>query len=107
MGNGQELPVTQIGNGKLVTPFHNLNLNNILKVPQIASNLLSVHKLCLQNIVFCYFDAHQFSIKDLPMGKVLYKRLSKDGVYLIPPLASLSSSYTSNVSSNCIVAVSA
>ena len=106
VGNGQELPITHIGNGKLVTPFHNFNLNNILKVPQIATNLLSVHKLCLQNIVFYYFDAHQFSIKDLPTGKVLYKRLSKDVVYLIPPLASLSSSSTSNVNSNCVVVVS-
>ena len=106
VGNGQELPITHIGNGKLVTPFHNFNLNNILKVPQIATNLLSVHKLCLQNIVFYYFGAHQFSIKDLPTGKVLYKRLSKDVVYLIPPLASLSSSSTSNVNSNCVVVVS-
>ena len=62
VGNGQELPITHIGNGKLLTPFHNFNLNNILKVPQIASNLLSMHKLRLQNNAFCYFDAHRFSI---------------------------------------------
>ena len=62
MGNGQELPVTHIGNGNLLAPFHNFNLNNILGVPQIGSNLLSVHKLCLQNNAFCYFDAYQFSI---------------------------------------------
>ena len=59
-----------------------------LRVPQVASNVLSVYKLCLQNNAFCYFDAYQFSIQDLPTGKVLYKRLSKDGVYPIPPFAS-------------------
>lgn len=41
------------------------------------------------------------------MGEVLYKGLSKDGAYPIPPLAFVSSSSTSNVNSNCLVAVSA
>ena len=84
VGNGQDLPVTHIGNSKLITSSHNYYLNNILRVPRIASNLLSVHKLCLQNNTFCYFDAYQFLIQDLPTGKVLYRGLSKDGVYPIP-----------------------
>ena len=106
VGNGQELLVTHIGNGKLITPSHNFCLNNILWVPQIASNLLFVHKLCLQNNVFCYFDAYQFSIQDLPMGKVLYRGLSKDGVYPIPPFAFLPSSSPSHVSSSGFAAMS-
>ena len=47
-----------VGNGKLVTSSHNFCLNNIFRVSQIASNLLLVHKLCLQNNAFCYFDAY-------------------------------------------------
>ena len=105
MGNGKELLVTHIGNGKLLTPFHNFNLNNILRVPQIASNLLPVHKFCLQNNVFCYFDAHQFSIQDLPTRKVIYRGLSKDGVYPIQPIASFPSSPTSSINSSCFVAI--
>ena len=62
VGNGQELPVTHIGNGKLANPSHAFKLDNILCVPQLASNLLSVHKLCLQNNAFCYFDAYKFLI---------------------------------------------
>ena len=95
VGNGQDLPVTHIGNGKLITSSHNFCLNNILRVPRIASNLLSVHKLCLQNNAFCYFDAYRFLIQDLPTGKVLYRGLSKDGVYPIPSstLPSSSPSY--------------
>ena len=58
VGNGQDLPITHIGNGKLVTSSHNFCLNNIFRVSQIASNLLLVHKLCLQNNAFCYFDAY-------------------------------------------------
>ena len=56
VGNGQELTVTHIGSGKLATPSYAFKLDNILCVPQLASNLLYVHKLCLQNNAFCYFD---------------------------------------------------
>ena len=76
--------MTHVGNGKLQTPSHCFHLDNILRVPDLASNLLSVHKLCLQNNAFCYFDANQFLIVDLATGKVLYQGLSKDGVYPIP-----------------------
>ena len=71
IGNGQELPITHIGNGELRTLTHNFRLDNILRVPDLASNLLSIHKLCLQNSAFCYFDAHKFLIQDLPTGKIL------------------------------------
>ena len=63
------------------------------------SNLLSVHKLCLQNNAFCYFDAYKFSIQDLPSGKILYKGLNKDGVYPIPSPSTLSSSSAFNCKS--------
>ena len=56
-GNGQELPVTHVGHGELKISSHNFRLHNILRVPTLASNLLSVHKPCLQNNAFCYFDA--------------------------------------------------
>ena len=68
----------------MCTSSHNFRLDGILRVPDLASNLLSVHKLYLQNNAFCYFDAYRFSIQDLPIGKILYERLSKDGVYPIP-----------------------
>ena len=55
----------------------------MLHVPRIASNLLSVHKLCLDNNCSCYFDAKKFSIQDLPTGRILYKGLSNNGVYPI------------------------
>ena len=71
VGNGQELPVTHIGNGELQTLTHTFRLDSILRVPELASNLLSVHKLCHQNNAFCYFDVHKFLIQDLPTGKIL------------------------------------
>jgi hypothetical protein len=52
-------------------------------VPRIASNLLLVHKLCLHNNCSCYFDANKLLVQDIPTGRLLYKRLSKNGVYPI------------------------
>lgn len=86
--------MTHVGNGELSTSSHNFVLQNILRVPDLASNILSVHKLCLQNNAFFYFDSNQFSTVDLPSGRVLYKGLSKDVVYPIP-LPSQSSSTAS------------
>ena len=73
VGNGQELPVTHIGSGELCSSSHNFRPDGILRVPDLASNLLSVHKLCLQNNAACYFDAYRFSIQDLPSWKILYE----------------------------------
>uniref|UniRef100_A0A2N9GH47 Integrase catalytic domain-containing protein n=1 Tax=Fagus sylvatica TaxID=28930 RepID=A0A2N9GH47_FAGSY len=54
VGNGQNLPIQHI-----------------------------VHKLCLHNHCSCYFDSNQLLIQDLPTGRLLYKGLSKNGVYPI------------------------
>ena len=89
IGNGQELLVTHAGNGKLLTLSYNFLLD-FLRVLDLTSNLLFVHKLCLQKNSFCYFDANQFLVVDLPTGKVLYQGLSKDGVYPIPLSSQLS-----------------
>ena len=78
VGNGQNLPIQHIGNTKLHTKFRKFQLRNVLHVPRIASNLLSVHKLCLHNNCSCYFDAN-----NIPTGRLLYKGLSKNGVYPI------------------------
>ena len=83
VGNGQHLPIQNIGNAHLHTKFHKFQLRNVLHVSRIASNLLSVHKLCLDNNCSCYFDANKLLIQDLPMGRLLYQGLSRNGVYPI------------------------
>uniref|UniRef100_A0A2N9GWX8 Integrase catalytic domain-containing protein n=1 Tax=Fagus sylvatica TaxID=28930 RepID=A0A2N9GWX8_FAGSY len=83
VGNGQNLPIQHIGNTHLHTKFHKFQLRNVLHVPRIASNLLSVHKLCLHNNCSCYFDANKLLVQDIPTGRLLYKGLSNNGVYPI------------------------
>ena len=50
IGNGQILPITHIGTTLIPSSFSNLQLNNVLRVPSIASNLASNHKICHDKI---------------------------------------------------------
>ena len=83
VGNGQSLPINHIGNGTLSTKYHNFILKNVLHVPRIAMNLLSIHKFYLNNNCSCHFDAHELKIQDIPTGRLIYKGLSENGVYPI------------------------
>ena len=49
IGNGQILPITHIGTTLIPSSFFNLQLNNVLRVPSIASNLASDQKICHDN----------------------------------------------------------
>ena len=81
--NGQALPINNIGNSSIHTKYHKFILRNVLYVPRIAMNLLSVHKFCVQNNCSYHFDANEFKIHDILTGRLLYRGLSENGVYLI------------------------
>ena len=85
VGNGQNLPISHIGNSLIPSQNSVIHLHNVLRVPSIASNLASIHKLCQDNNCWCYFDESILSIQALAMGKVLYKGKSEGGVYPIYP----------------------
>ena len=80
-----------------------ITLGLIIYLRFLILHLISfVHKLCLQNNAFYYFDAHKFLIQDLPSGKILYKGLSKDGVYRIPSSSTAFNSKSNVSASNSI-----
>ena len=85
VGNEQALPINHIRNASLSTKYHNFLLKDVLHVPRIAMNLLSVHKFCLHNNCSCHFNANQLTIQDVPTRKILHKGLSENGVYPIYP----------------------
>uniref|UniRef100_A0A2N9F7W8 Integrase catalytic domain-containing protein n=1 Tax=Fagus sylvatica TaxID=28930 RepID=A0A2N9F7W8_FAGSY len=93
VGNGQNLPIQNIGNTQLHTKLHHFRLRNVFHVPRIASNLLSVHKLCLHNNCSCYFDSNKLLVQDLPTGRILYQGQSENGVYPIHSSSFLKSVY--------------
>ena len=49
VGSGQALPITHSGCGILLTPSSSLKLQELLCVPSISTNLVSVHRLCIDN----------------------------------------------------------
>uniref|UniRef100_A0A2N9GUP3 Uncharacterized protein n=1 Tax=Fagus sylvatica TaxID=28930 RepID=A0A2N9GUP3_FAGSY len=87
VGNGNQLPISHSGNAQIRTSSHIFRLRQILRVPSMKSNLLSVQKFCRDNRTSFYFDANRFQIQDLLTGKPLYKGSSKDGLYPITGLS--------------------
>lgn len=49
VGDGTGMNITHIGNTSLHTPIKPLILNQVFRVPNIQSSLLSVSKLCQTN----------------------------------------------------------
>ena len=54
VGNGERLKILAPG----ITKLNNLNLHNVLYVPKITKNLLSVSKLTADNNALVEFDAN-------------------------------------------------
>ncbi|GAA0163515.1 hypothetical protein LIER_19360 [Lithospermum erythrorhizon] len=52
VGNGATLPKENIGTSTLSTPYKSLTLNNILHVPAITKNFLSISQLATDNNVY-------------------------------------------------------
>ena len=87
VGNGQQLPISNIGNGHLRTSSSLFHLRKILHIPSMKYNLLSVNRFCQDNACSFHFDAHRFQITDLLTAKPLYTGFSKDGLYPIHGLS--------------------
>ncbi|KAM2961779.1 hypothetical protein FF1_031321 [Malus domestica] len=84
IGNGEGLTVNHIGSTTLSTPQHLLFLKNVLHVPTITVNLLSVKKLCEDNHCWFICDESVFFIQDKATGMMLYHGQSRGELYEIP-----------------------
>ena len=58
-------------------------MSNILHVPHIKKNLLSVQQFCRENYVFFEFHSSVFYVKDLITKEVLLSGQSKDALYVL------------------------
>lgn len=106
VGNGAGLDIHHIGSSILHSPSSSnvFILKNLLHVPQITKNLISVSTFAKDNSVTfakddsVYFEFHPFDcfVKDLKTGQVLLKGKVSDGLYKFslekasstPPLSS-------------------
>ena len=84
IGNGTGLPITHTGSTKLPLSSRPLTLNNILCVPSMKRNLISVNKLCKTNNVMVQMCPYEFQVKDLRTGETLVNGKASKGVYEWP-----------------------
>nr|GEV02099.1 hypothetical protein [Tanacetum cinerariifolium] len=91
VGNGKGLPILHIGSSKVYSPQKTFSFKNILRVPEISHNLLSVQKFYHDNDVFFEFHTSYFVVKDESTHTILLTGLNKHGLYTItlPQLKSI------------------
>lgn len=92
VGNGAGLAITHTGSSYLPSQSRSLSLTNVLCVPQMKRNLISVNKLCKTNNVMVQLCPSTFQVKDLSTGATLLNGKASKGVYEWPttPFSSIS-----------------
>jgi hypothetical protein len=98
IGDGSGLSITHTGSSSLHTSHNTFTLNDVLCVPAMQKNLISISKFCTSNHVSIEFLPTTFLVKDICTGATLLKGKTKDGVYEWPvssPLLAFSSIKTS------------
>ena len=81
VGDVKALTISHVGSSLLSSKTQPLLLNNILHVPQITKNLISVSKFTRDNDVIIEFFSDGYLIKDKTTRQVLLKGTLKRGLY--------------------------
>jgi histone deacetylase 1/2 len=82
VGNGNSLHIAHIGDNNFISHYKDhVLLKNILHVPDITKNLLSISKLTTNNNVFVEFYADVCYVKDKLTRTVIMQGMLKDGLY--------------------------
>jgi histone deacetylase 1/2 len=80
--NGAGMHISHIGQDSVPThTSKQLRLSNILHVPSVTRDLLSVHRLTLDNNVFCEFHPFDLFVKDRDTRDVLLRGRCRRGLY--------------------------
>uniref|UniRef100_A0A1J3ILL6 Retrovirus-related Pol polyprotein from transposon TNT 1-94-like beta-barrel domain-containing protein n=1 Tax=Noccaea caerulescens TaxID=107243 RepID=A0A1J3ILL6_NOCCA len=93
VGNGNGLPITHTGFASLPSNNKPLSLTNVLYVPDIKKNLISVYRLCNANKVFVEFFPAHFQVKDLTSGAPLLQGRTNEELYEWPITQSAAAFY--------------
>ncbi|KAM0038591.1 putative RNA-directed DNA polymerase [Helianthus debilis subsp. tardiflorus] len=83
VGNGMALPILHVGSKTFTSPNKTFHLKDILHVPALKKNLLSVQKFCQDNHVYFEFHATFFSVKDTSTHITLLTGPSEGGLYTL------------------------
>ncbi|KAK2975601.1 hypothetical protein RJ640_010678 [Escallonia rubra] len=83
VGNGEKLKITHIGDAKVQVGSKDLTLQNVLVVPQIKKNLLSVSQLTSQFPYIFEFSSDGFVIKHRETQKEIASDSRSGGLYAL------------------------
>jgi histone deacetylase 1/2 len=84
MGNGQSLSILSNGSSTFTSPNHTqsqLTLNNLLHVPTITKNLISVSQFAKDNAVFEFHPNHCVVKSEATKEILLQGNVGADGLY--------------------------
>lgn len=84
IGDSSGLPITHAGSLSFPSTSRNLNLTNVLCVPNIAKTLISIYRLCNANKVSVKIFPASFQVKDLNSGLPLLHGKTKNELYEWP-----------------------
>lgn len=79
-GDGNVLPISHIGQSMI---HNNIKLRDVLVVPTITKNLLSISKLTTDNSMDVLFSQPHFYIQDRATKQVLAKGRCEQGLYVL------------------------
>jgi transposase InsO family protein len=83
VGNGDSLPITHIGQATIGSGSSSLKLNDVLLVPDIKKDLLSVSKLTSDYPLIFEFDGDGFVIKDRTTNRIVATGSRRGGLYAL------------------------
>ncbi|GAV79639.1 hypothetical protein CFOL_v3_23103 [Cephalotus follicularis] len=83
VGNGEYLPIIHNGKGKISIVTTDLSLKQVLVVPDIKKNLLSVSQLTSDLPCSVNFTGNGFVVKDLMMKRILSSGSKENGLYVL------------------------
>jgi histone deacetylase 1/2 len=91
MGNGQSLPITNSGSSVFTSPLNtqtHFTLNNLLHVPSITKNLISVSQFARDNAVYFEFHPDYCLVKSQGTKAILLQgNVGADGLYTFPNIS--------------------
>lgn len=91
VGNGEKLKIVTTCSSKLKS----LNLHDVLYVPNITKNILSVSKLDVDNNILVEFDANYCFVKDKLTWKTILRGTLKEGLYQLSGIEKYPRAYVS------------
>ncbi|KAL4340592.1 hypothetical protein GQ457_08G017670 [Hibiscus cannabinus] len=110
MGNGAKVDINHVGTSCFSSGSRTLRLQNLLCVPDVTKNLLSVSQFAADNDVFFGFYSHKCLVKDVQTRVPLLEgKLTPEGLYelRVSPVGSVDESTGLSSFAACSVSVEA